>query len=138
MRRLKSRALAVFVLGALLTVWAAARAQESDRLERPQRPDLGLSDEQKEQVKQIRNSQREQLGALRQDTSLSPEEKRAKAQEIRKNTRAQMDSVLTAEQKEKLQQLREERRDRRGRQGKRGGRRGPAGTPPPDVGSEPQ
>jgi Spy/CpxP family protein refolding chaperone len=129
MQPLKSFALGVFVLSGLLLASPAALAQQPDR---PERPDLGLSDEQKEQVKQIHASQREQLEAIRQDTSLSREEKRAKAQEIRKNTRSQMEALLTPEQREKLRKHRQELRHRRG---KRHGGRGPADEGPPDAGA---
>ena len=135
MLRRKSIGLAAFLLSALVMLPIAARAQQSDR---SGRPDLGLSDEQKEQVKQIRNSRREQMEALRQDTSLSLEERRAKAREIRTNSRSQMESVLTPEQMEKLQKHRQELRNRRGRHDKRGGRRGPAGTAPPEADGSPQ
>jgi periplasmic protein CpxP/Spy len=69
---------------------------------------LGLTDAQKAQFQQIGRDMRKQGLAIRQDSSLSDDQKREKMQELRKQSHKQMFSVLTPEQKEKLKQMREE------------------------------
>lgn len=55
--------------------------EQLDRLSRQ----LKLSDEQKEKIKPILEDQVAQVQSLRQDTSLAPQERRAKFQEIHQN-----------------------------------------------------
>ena len=69
---------------------------------------LGLTDAQKAQFQQIGRDMRKQGMAIRQDSSLSDDQKREKMQELRKQSHKQMFGVLTPEQKEKLKQMREE------------------------------
>lgn len=69
---------------------------------------LGLSDAQKTQFQQIGRDMRKQGMIIRQDSSLTDDQKREKMQELRKQSHKQMFSVLTPEQKEKLKQMREE------------------------------
>lgn len=76
-----------------------------------ERPELGLTQEQKDQIQQIRETQRQKLRAVRSDSALSPQERRTKAHELRKETRAKVDAVLTPEQRTKLAQFRKEYRD---------------------------
>ena len=63
--------------------------------------ELNLTDEQKEKLQTIIRGQMEKLRDLRQDTSLSPEEKREKFQAIREEITAEVKKVLTPEQFEK-------------------------------------
>lgn len=67
---------------------------------------LGLSADQITQLKANRTTAASSIKAVRADTSLTPEQKHARVQEIVANTRAQMKSVLTPEQQAKLQELR--------------------------------
>ena len=92
---------------------------------------LDPSEEQREQLGQLRSQQREQLRAPRDDDSLSPEEKRAKAGELRQARRARTQEILTPEQREKLSKLRERGPAEGGRpraRRRRGGRGGPDGS----------
>jgi Spy/CpxP family protein refolding chaperone len=75
---------------------------------------LNLSEQQKAQMKPIFESSRQQMQALKADTSLTPEQKREKMKEIRQNQMSQVKSILTPEQQQQLQQM-------RGRRGHRGG-----------------
>ena len=50
------------------------------------------------------------MKAIREDTTLSKEQRMAKIMELRKGTDEQIDAVLTPEQKTKLDQLRKETR----------------------------
>jgi periplasmic protein CpxP/Spy len=69
---------------------------------------LGLTDAQKTQFQQIGRDMRKQGMAIRQDSSLTDDQKKQKMQDLRKESHKQMFSVLTPEQKEKLKQMREE------------------------------
>jgi protein CpxP len=69
---------------------------------------LNLTDAQKAQFQQINKYMRKQGMAIRQDSSLTDGQKKAKMQELRQQSHKQMFSVLTPEQKEKLKQMREE------------------------------
>lgn len=80
---------------------------------------LGLSADQKARLEPILKSQREQMMALRQDKSLSEEDRRAKARALRESFTPQIDAVLTPEQQKKFAEMRA---------------RGPQGGPPPGEG----
>jgi Spy/CpxP family protein refolding chaperone len=62
---------------------------------------LNLTDDQKPQVETILTSQRQKMMAIRQDDTLSMDDKRAKAKALRDDTNAQMKNVLTADQYQK-------------------------------------
>jgi Spy/CpxP family protein refolding chaperone len=67
---------------------------------------LNLTDDQKTKVDPILADERQKTSAVMQDATLSPEDKRAKIAEIRKNTTAQLQPILTAEQFQKWQRMR--------------------------------
>ncbi len=69
---------------------------------------LGLTDAQKAQFQQINKDMWQQGRAIRQDSSLTDDQKKQKIQEMRQQSHKQMFSILTPEQKEKLKQMREE------------------------------
>lgn len=63
--------------------------------------ELNLTDEQKEKLQAVIRGQMEKLRSLRQDTSLSAEDKREKVRAIREEIIAEVKNVLTPEQFEK-------------------------------------
>ena len=69
---------------------------------------LNLTDAQKQQFQQIGRDMRKQGMAIRQDSSLSSDQKKEKMLALRKQAHQQMFSVLTPEQKEQLKQMREQ------------------------------
>ena len=69
---------------------------------------LNLTDAQKEQFMQIGRDMRKQGMAIRQDSSLTEDQKKQKIQALRKSSHQQMFSVLTPEQKNTLKQMREQ------------------------------
>ena len=71
---------------------------------------LALTDAQKTKVKAVFQKEGEKLRALRQDTSLDPQERRKKAMELREETRKEMKTILTADQWEKWEKMRQEAR----------------------------
>jgi Spy/CpxP family protein refolding chaperone len=76
--------------------------------------ELNLTDAQKAQLKPMFQQQREQMQALKADTSLTQDQKREKAQQIRAEGRKQFLSVLTPEQQQKLKDMRARRGERKG------------------------
>lgn len=67
---------------------------------------LGLTDEQKEKVKEIIQKNMPKMKELRADTALSQEDKRAKMMELRKAEMAEIRALLTPEQQEKMKEMR--------------------------------
>ena len=98
--------------------------QRGTRFER-----LNLTDAQKAQMRQIRESTRQQIEAIltpeqkaqmatarqqRQRPNLNlTDEQKARIRTIRQNAQSQIEAMLTPEQKQQLQQLRQERQQRR-------------------------
>ena len=75
---------------------------------------LNLTDDQKAKMKDLRQQTRQQVQAVRNDSSLAPEQRAAKIREIRRNNMKRMQSILTPEQrKQHMQQMRRERRQKR-------------------------
>ncbi len=87
---------------------------------------LNLTPEQKAKLQPIRQQMRQQVQAVRQDSSLTPEQKQDKIRQIRQDAMAQMNSILTPEQQQQLQERFQQMRQRRGRPGE---------APPPPPGS---
>jgi len=69
--------------------------------------DLNLTDAQKAQLKPILQSEVQELKSVKDDASLSPDQKQAKAKDIRQNYKSQISSILTPEQQKKLATMRE-------------------------------
>ncbi len=75
--------------------------QRVDRMLDRMTQNLGLSDEQREKIRPILLDQAQQMRALHDDTSLSPQDRRAKVRALRRATRQKVDQILTPEQKAK-------------------------------------
>jgi len=65
---------------------------------------LNLSEDQKEKIKSLHEQGRAQMQAIRNDSSLTEEQKRAKIRELHRSTREQMMQLLTPEQQKELQE----------------------------------
>jgi Spy/CpxP family protein refolding chaperone len=76
--------------------------------------DLGLSDAQKAQLKPILQSAGQQAKAIKADTSLTPEARKAKMKDLRKSTNQQMMAILTPDQRQKLKAMRRQQRAAKG------------------------
>jgi protein CpxP len=66
---------------------------------------LGLTDDQKAKVLPILDAQRQQITALVQDATLSPDDRRAKIKAVRDNTASQLKAILTPDQFQKWQRM---------------------------------
>lgn len=86
---------------------------------------LNLTTDQQTQIKPILENESQQMQTLRQDTSLSQDDRMSKMKQIRQTSASQIKPILTADQQAKWQQMMSQ-------QGHRGGGMGPgAGGPPP-------
>lgn len=94
---------------------------------------LGLSDDQVAKIKEIFAAEREEIAAKRKELGedAAPEARREAMQAIRAKYRAQMEAVLTDEQKAKLPKPGEWQNGPRGERGEKGKRDGAGG--PPDA-----
>ena len=118
----KTTIIAALALGSLLTLGATVNAQEATTnapavapamappIRRPVTIEqwakvLALTDDQKTNFDAVWTDQRKQLSALRTDTTLSTEDKRAKSKSIRDATTAKVKDILTPEQFAKYQKL---------------------------------
>jgi protein CpxP len=91
----------------------AARKERHEKMAK----DLGLTADQKKQMKAIQQDQRKQMKAVKDDSSLSKEQKQAKFKEIHKAGMEKRDALLTPEQREKMQHLRDENEAAEGKEG---------------------
>jgi Spy/CpxP family protein refolding chaperone len=78
---------------------------------------LNLTDDQKAQFKKIHETTKSQMDAVKNDSSLSFDQKTAKIRELRHNARMQMVKLLTPDQRAQMRQnVRELRAARREKQ----------------------
>lgn len=70
--------------------------------------ELNLTQEQQSKMTQLRTDFKSKFETLRNDQSLTQDQKKEKMQQLRKDEQAQMKTVLTADQLQKLQSLRKE------------------------------
>lgn len=87
---------------------------------------LDLSADQTNQVKAILESERTRMEALRSNTSLAQQDRRAQALTIREATNIRIRALLTTDQTTKFDAMEARMRERRGPGGA-----GPGGPPPP-------
>ena len=88
---------------------------------------LNLTDAQKARLKPIMEAQKEQMKALRADTTMSHKDKKAKMKALRASTQSQANAILTPDQQKKLAQIRANRKAEREAQGKDGAGKASAG-----------
>ena len=69
---------------------------------------LNLTEDQKTKLKPIFQDQAQQLKAVSDDPSLTPEQKAAKKKAIHETTHDQINAVLTPEQQEKFKEMKRE------------------------------
>lgn len=131
-------------LGGLLVLTSPGLAQNTNSTARPGRrgpnvqqrverlsTELKLTDDQKTKVTALFEKEAKQGRELRDDTSLSREERRDKMRGMRQEQMKELKTILTSEQFDKFQQLRQEMRARqRGGPGQ-SGEAAPAPAPAP-------
>jgi len=70
---------------------------------------LHLTQDQRQKIRALWREQRDKIEALRNDTSLTPQQRREKARALAEEHQQKMKEILTPEQYEKWQQRRESR-----------------------------
>lgn len=81
---------------------------------RPGRFSLGLTQEQKTQLHNLRASMQDQIAIIRHDSTLSQEQQQQQIQQLRQTTRAQINAVFTPEQQQQLAQMKAARQAKLG------------------------
>ena len=89
------------------TVDPATKAAVQDKLQKIS-TELNLTDDQKTQLKPMLQSEVQELQAVKNDTSLSPDQKEAKAKAIHQSFKSQISNVLTPEQQKKWASMKAE------------------------------
>ena len=74
---------------------------------------MGLTADQKSQIKQIRQNEKQQIQTVKADNSLSKDQKKAKIKDIRQNGTSQINGLLTPEQQQKFAERRAKHRAHR-------------------------
>jgi Spy/CpxP family protein refolding chaperone len=84
----------------------ATKAAVQDKLQRIS-AELNLTDDQKAQLKPMLQSEAQQLRAVKDDASMSPDQKEAKAKAIHQSFQSEISNVLTPEQQKKWAAMKE-------------------------------
>jgi Spy/CpxP family protein refolding chaperone len=79
---------------------------------------LNLTPEQQSELKSMRENMRQQAQAIKNDSSLTADQKKAKFKELRQSSHEQMMAKLTPEQQAKFKEMQKEHRGRHGRKNK--------------------
>ena len=129
MKTIKPVLFAAFALTGMLSLQLMARAAETSVAAQPVKEEpgaairermqevakeLGLTDDQKQQLKPVLQAEAVKLKALRDDQSLSRQEKIEKLKAIGAELLPQLKEILTPEQLAKWQKLRQERQAKAG------------------------
>jgi Spy/CpxP family protein refolding chaperone len=108
---------ALFVVGATPALVQAQEAAPSSGQEQamlaenaPNRPNLNLTDDQKAQMQKIREGAKSQIDAIKNDSSLSADQKQAKIRSVHQDSHKQVEAMLTPEQRKTMRQWRHEHR----------------------------
>ncbi|MBL7816982.1 MAG: hypothetical protein JNL70_18305 [Saprospiraceae bacterium] len=125
----------MILFAAILAFTAASFAQTSDsqpapvgaKMEKPQghkgkgkhmkqahthmKKELNLSADQDKRMKEIGNTYKGKIQAIRTDNALSKEQKKAQLQDVQKSHDAEVKGVLSAEQYTKFTDMKKQRRD---------------------------
>src|SRR4051794_29937427 len=88
---------------------ASSQAPDKEREEKFAEK-LNLTPEQKADLKGIRENQKQQAQAIKNDSSLTSDQKKAKFKELRKSSHEQMMAKLTPDQQAKFKEMRKEHR----------------------------
>ena len=78
---------------------------------------LNLTSEQQAELKKIHESERQDMQALKNNSSLTADQLKAQRQDLHKKYHEQMQSVFTPAQKEQLKKLRAERKENGNKKG---------------------
>lgn len=117
---------AALILGSLTTISAAAQAPVQDAPPAQQRQmhhdphkqamhlskRLGLSPDQTAKIEPILAQHRDQIESIRQNTALTPDQRKAQMHDAARAMHQQMAGVLTPDQMEQLKAMRKQHREK--------------------------
>jgi protein CpxP len=92
-----------------------AGGQRGNRMMERMAKDLGITDAQKSKIMAMMKGQMPKYRAIREDASLTPDQKRAKIKGIREANDKKVMAILTPEQRKKFAAMMKDRRNRMGR-----------------------
>jgi len=102
---------ALFAAPVLVSAQDQARGRQTpEERVKALKESLKLTDEQAEKIKAVLAKNQEKMKALREDTSLSQEDRRAKMRENAEAVDAEIKPILTPEQQAKYKEEQEKRR----------------------------
>jgi len=96
--------------------------------------ELNLTPEQQQQMLPILQDQHKKMKAMKEDTSLSPQQRREQARTTMQDTHQKLEAIMTDSQKQQFEQTMQQRREHWQNHHHRmnnGMEPGSAGTPPP-------
>lgn len=73
---------------------------------------LNLTDDQKNQIVPILTERQQQMKSIHEDSSLSPQDRRAKMRSVFEDSDTKIKAVLNDQQKQKYEEIQQSRRDR--------------------------
>jgi protein CpxP len=76
--------------------------------------ELNLTKEQQEKIKPILENEMKEMRTIREDSSLTPEQKHEKTKAIRQTTKEAINKILTPEQQKKYAEMQENAREKMG------------------------
>ena len=76
---------------------------------------LNLTSDQQSKIKPILEDQRQQMASLREDSSMSREDRMSKMRSIRESTNSKISEILNDDQKKQYEAMQHEMRSREGR-----------------------
>jgi len=95
------------LFGLLLTVVAQDQSSAQAKLQQLS-AQLNLTPDQKEKLKPILQDEAQQMQTVRDDTSLTKQQKWSKSREIQQSFQPKVNAVLTPEQQDKLKQMKQQ------------------------------
>jgi Spy/CpxP family protein refolding chaperone len=86
--------------------------------------DLNLTPDQKKQLKALHEDMRQQRDAIKNDATLTPEQKKDRMKDLHKTQSEKMDAILTPDQQEKRKAFMQKRKENQKMNGKWNGKKG--------------
>ncbi|MBV9759910.1 MAG: hypothetical protein JO340_05055 [Acidobacteriaceae bacterium] len=93
--------------------WAGHREADPNKQVEHLTKKLKLTADQQNQILPILTGRQQQMEGIRNDSSLSPQDRRAKFQAVREDSDSRIRAVLNDDQKKAYDQMQQEMRDRR-------------------------
>jgi len=107
MKKISKLSVIPLLFGLLLTAVAQDQSSAQAKLQQLS-AQLNLTPDQKEKLKPILQDEAQQMQTVRDDTSLTKQQKWSKSREIQQSFQPKVNAVLTPEQQDKLKQMKQQ------------------------------